>query len=164
MNNLPFIQLFDPTPFSCQNWPIRDREGCTVGQFSQIFTCFSLIYQQKSLKIGQNVYLDQLNQSYYCNFFMPKQANIWQQRQWRGSIFVDFCLFLSHLLTEVPENWSKCVFWLAQPIILLQLFDKTPFSCQSKNLQKLTHCAALSVTYWPVLAWKWGRIKNLNKS
>ena len=99
----------------------------------------------------------------YDPFFMPKQANIWQQRQWRGSIFADFCLFLSHLLTEVPENWSKCVFWLAQPIILLQLFDKTPFSCQSENLQKLTHCAAFSVTYWPVLAWKWGRIKKLNK-
>ena len=69
---------------------------------------------------------------WYDPFFMPKQANIWQQRQWRGSIFADFCLFLSHLLTEVPENWSKCVFWLAQPIILLQLFDKTLFHAKAK--------------------------------
>ena len=36
----------------------------------QIFACFSLIYQQKSLKIGKNVYLDQLNQSYYYSFLI----------------------------------------------------------------------------------------------
>ena len=143
------------------------------------------------MKIGQNVYLDQLNQAYFnsllirpllhaktgqyvtekaaqwvnfcrfllvslsfinrspwklvkmCilisltnhirttflsdHFYMPKQANIWQKRLRRGSIFADFRLFLSHLLPEVPQNWSKCVFWLAKPIILLQLFDQIPF-------------------------------------
>ena len=36
----------------------------------QIFACFSLIYQQKSLKIGKNVYLDQLNQPYYYSFLI----------------------------------------------------------------------------------------------
>ena len=34
----------------------------------------------------------------------------------------------------------------------------------SENLREWTHCAAFSVTYWQVLAWKWGRIKKLNKS
>ena len=177
MNNLAFIQLFDPTPFSCQNWPIRDQEGCTVGQFSQIFACFSLIYWQKSMKIGQNVYLDQLNQSYYYNFlirpllhaktskymaekaatrvnfrrfslvslsfinrspwklvkmcilisltnhitttfwshhfYMPEQANIWQKRLRRGSIFADFHFFLLACFGKYMTSYEElAVIWL----------------------------------------------------
>ena len=34
------------------------------------------------------------------HFYIPKQANIWQKRLRQGSIFADFCLFLSHLLTD----------------------------------------------------------------
>ena len=71
------------------------------------------------------------------HFYMPKQANIWQKRLRRGSIFADFRLFLSHLLIEVPENWSKCVSWLAiswLPIILLQVPHQASYTYQNKPI------------------------------
>ena len=71
------------------------------------------------------------------HFYMPEQANIWQKRLRRGSIFADFRLFLSHLLTEVHENWSKRVSWLAiswLPIILLQVPHQASYTYQNKPI------------------------------
>ena len=106
------------------------------GRFSIFRFCVSvrkyfahLWTQQLSINMLQNctehVILVDKQLTFYSTFwsdpiFMPKLANTWPRRLHSGSIFADFRLFLSHLLTEVPENWSKCVFLLAQPIILLQ--------------------------------------------
>ena len=123
------------------------------GRFSIFRFCVSvrkyftdLWTQQLSINMLQNctehVILVDKQLSFYSTFwsdpiFMPKLANTWQRRLHSGSIFADFRLFLSHLLTEVPENWSKCVSWLAiswLPIILLQVPHQASYTYQNKPI------------------------------
>ena len=61
----------------------------------QIFACFSLIYQQKSLKIGKNVYLDQLNQPYYYSFLIGPllHAKTRKYMAEKAATRVSFCRF-----------------------------------------------------------------------
>ena len=88
------------------------------------------------------------------HFYMPEQANIWQKRLRRGSIFADFRLFLSHLLTEVHENWSKRVSWLAiswLPIILLQVPHQASYTYQNKPISyKQVFCKSRMLQFFHV--------------
>ena len=109
--------------------------------------CFAHLWtQQLSISMLQNctehVILVDKQLTFYSTFwsdpiFMPKLANTWPRRLHSGSIFADFCLFLSHLLTEVHENWSKRVSWLAiswLPIILLQVPLQASYTYQNKPI------------------------------
>ena len=59
---------------------------------------------------------------------MPEQANIWQKRLRRGTMFADFCLFLSHLSTEVPELGQNV--YRVSDIILIGSEEKQAKICE----------------------------------
>ena len=128
---------------------------------------------QKRLRRGSNVYLDWLladYQSYYCKFLIRRHILTKTSQYLTDKSFakVEFFSFLHVSLQFLDMSRQNVVIWLVK---LIKMHILTNFHGllsinereTSENLRKLTHCAAFSVTYWPVLAWKWGRIKKLNK-
>ena len=87
--------IFMPKLANTWQGRLHSRSIFNFCRFSLVFLSFM---NRKPWKLVQMCILISLTNHIYATFwsdptYMPKQANIWQERLSQGSIFADFCLF-----------------------------------------------------------------------